>query len=262
MRGGKIVMFDFDGVIADSWCAQRAAFVGVLREHGLHDFATSATFRDLLESNWFEALLRAGVPASAVADIERAFGAGPAPELFPGIAVVVERLARAYPVIVVTSSATTTVERYLRDRAVRGVREVIGGDVDASKARKIRAVRRRFGEALEAWYVCDTVGDVVEARVAGAAVVGVSWGWHGEERLLRAAPDRIARRPSDLLDLRRGLSRPVRGLAGAAPGEGFSACARRGAAGRGGATIAPRPHRRPPVAAPRPGRAPGARPGP
>jgi phosphoglycolate phosphatase len=201
MRGGKIVMFDFDGVIADSWCAQRAAFVGVLREHGLHDFATSATFRDLLESNWFEALLRAGVSATVVDDVERAFGATPVPELFPGIGEVIERLAQAFPVIVVTSSATAKVERSLRDRGVRGVREVIGGDVDTSKARKIRAVRRRFGEALEAWYVCDTVGDVAEARAAGAAVVGVSWGWHGEERLLRTAPDRIARRPSELLDL-------------------------------------------------------------
>jgi phosphoglycolate phosphatase len=201
MPASKIVMFDFDGVIADSWSAQRAAFVGALRGHGLHDFATSATFRDLLESNWFEALLRAGVPATVVDDIERAFGATPVPELFPGIGEVVERLAQAFPVIVVTSSATAKVERSLRDRGVRGVREVIGGDVEPSKARKIRSVRRRFGESLEAWYVCDTVGDVAEARAAGAAIIGVSWGWHGEERLLRAAPDRIVRRPGELLDL-------------------------------------------------------------
>jgi len=201
MPAGKIVMFDFDGVIADSWSAQRAAFVGALRGHGLHDFATSATFRDLLESNWFEALLRAGVPATVVDDIERAFGATPVPELFPGIGEVVERLAQAFPVVVVTSSATAKVERSLRDRGVRGVREVIGGDVEPSKARKIRSVRRRFGESLEAWYVCDTVGDVTEARAAGAAIIGVSWGWHGEERLLRAAPDRIVRRPGELLDL-------------------------------------------------------------
>ena len=201
MRTGKIVMFDFDGVIADSWRAQSGAFVGVLREHGLHDVATSATFRALLEANWFEALVRTGVPAAVIDDIERAFGETPAPELFPGIGEVIERLALTYPVIVVTSSATTKVERALRDRGVRGVREVIGGDVDPSKARKIRSVRRRLGESLEAWYVCDTVGDVAEAREAGASIVGVSWGWHGEERLLRARPDRMARHPRELLDL-------------------------------------------------------------
>jgi phosphoglycolate phosphatase len=201
MRSRKLVMFDFDGVIADSWCGQKAAFVGALQAHGLHDFATSATFRDLLESNWFEALAESGVPEHVVADIEQAFADGPTPELFPGMAEVIDRLSRAHPVVVITSSDTADVERILEERQVRGVAEVIGGDVEPSKTLKIESVRRRYGEALEPWYVCDTVGDVAEARAAGAAVVGASWGWHGEERLLHAEPDRMARHPSELLDL-------------------------------------------------------------
>jgi hypothetical protein len=31
--------------------------------------------------------------------------------------------------------------------------------------------------------------------------VGVAWGWHGEERLRRVHPDRMADAPSDRLDL-------------------------------------------------------------
>jgi phosphoglycolate phosphatase len=201
MGSEKIVMFDFDGVIADSWCAQKGAFVDALRSCGLHEIATSATFRDLLDANWFEALLEAGVPEEVVLEIEQGFGAGPTPELFPGMAEVIERLAEAHPVVVITSSDTSDVERILQERQVRGVVEVIGGDVEPSKTRKIRSVRRRFGEHREAWYVCDTTGDVAEAKAAGACTVGASWGWHGEERLLLAGPDRMARRPSDLLDL-------------------------------------------------------------
>ena len=201
MSDDKIVIFDFDGVIADSWCAQRAAFVGALQAHGLHDFATSATFRDLLEANWFEALAGSGVADEVIVDIERGFRDLPVPDFFPGMDEVLERLARAYPVVVVTSSSTADVERVLEQRDIRGVREVIGGDVEPSKVRKIRSVRRRFGEHLEAWYICDTVGDVLEAHEAGATVIGAGWGWHGEERLRRAGPDHIARRPHDLLDL-------------------------------------------------------------
>lgn len=199
--GEKIVMFDFDGVIADSWCAQKGAFVGALRDHGLHDFATSATFRDLLDDNWFEALRDSGVSEEVVLQIEEGFGATPTPELFPGMAEVIERLAEAHPVIVITSSDTEDVRRILDERDVRGVLEVIGGDVEPSKTRKIRSVRRRFGESREAWYVGDTTGDVLEAREAGAVTVGAAWGWHGEERLLRVGPDHVARHPSDLLDL-------------------------------------------------------------
>jgi phosphoglycolate phosphatase len=193
-------MFDFDGVIADSWCAQQPVFVETLREHGLHDYATSATLCDLLDSNWFEALSDAGVPEHVIAAMDESWDAL-TPELFPGMPEVIERLAQAHVVLVITSAATGSVRRVLEEHGVCGVTEVIGGDVEPSKTTKMRSARERYGEALEPWYVCDTVGDVVEAKAAGAAVVGTAWGWHGEERLLRSDPDWIARHPQDLLDL-------------------------------------------------------------
>jgi len=200
-RHDKLIMFDFDGVIADSLRDQSRAFVSTLHAHGLDALATPSTFLDFTEHNWFAAVAAAGLPREVVREVEDAFTAAPSPELFPEMAQVVERLGAAHPVFVVTSSRTADVEAILDAHGVRGVTEVLGGDVEPSKTRKIRAVRRRFGEDVPAWYVCDTVGDVHEARAAGAVTVGVAWGWHGEERLLRASPDVMARRPSDLLDL-------------------------------------------------------------
>jgi phosphoglycolate phosphatase len=198
---GKLIMFDFDGVIADSLDRQSRAFVDTLREQGFEELATRSTFLDFTETNWFEALAAAEVPEHVISEIENAFGAAPSPGLFPGMAEVIERLAAADPVIVITSSRTSIVEGILAEHGVRGVARVMGGDDEPSKTLKIRAVRREYGESLAAWYVCDTVGDVHEARDAGATTVGVAWGWHGEERLRRARPDHIARRPSDLVDL-------------------------------------------------------------
>ena len=197
----KLIMFDFDGVIADSLDAQSRAFVETMTVRGLHGLATRAQFLDFTEANWFAALAEAGVPADVVAEVEDAIGAVPSPDLFPDMAAVIERLAAANPVVVITSSRTAVVEGILAERGVRGVADVIGGDQEESKTRKIRSARSRFGESLTAWYVCDTVGDVVEAREAGAHTVGVAWGWHGEQRLLHAAPDLIAQTPGDLLDL-------------------------------------------------------------
>ena len=201
MAQSKLIMFDFDGVIADSLDEQCRACVETLRARGFHDLATRAQFLDFTEVNWFAALADAGVPEDVVEELEDAFGAAPSPELFPEMAAVIERLAAAHPVIVITSSRTSVVEGILAEHGVRGVVEVIGGEQEASKTIKIRAVRRRFGEALPAWYVCDTVGDVLEARETGVVTVGVGWGWHGVERLRRVAPDHIAHAPSDLLDL-------------------------------------------------------------
>jgi phosphoglycolate phosphatase len=196
----SLIMFDFDGVIADSLEDQCRAFVETLQANGFEHLATPSCFLDLTETNWFEALAEAGVPEDVVAEIEDAFGDAPSPELFPGMAEVMGRLAAAYPVVVVTSSRAAVVKRILDEHGVR-VFEILGSEHEASKTRKISSVRRRFGESRAAWYVCDTVGDVLEARAAGATTVGVAWGWHGEDRLLRAAPDVIARTPRDLLDL-------------------------------------------------------------
>ncbi len=194
-------MFDFDGVIADSLDDQCRACVETLRARGYADLATRARFLEFTETNWFAALAKAGVPRDVVNEVEEAFGAAPSPDLFPEMAAVIERLAAAHPVVVITSSRTSVVEAILAEHGVRGVAEVIGGEQETSKTRKIRCVRDRFGAELHAWYVCDTVGDVLEARAAGARTVGVAWGWHGEERLSRVGPDRIAYTPSDLLDL-------------------------------------------------------------
>ena len=147
--------------------------------------ATPGQFLDFLETNWFAALDAAGVPAGVAAQLEDSFSDLPSPELFPGMAAVVERLAAAHTVLVITSSRTDDVERILEEHGVRGVAEVIGGDQEASKTHRIRAARERFGRARPAWYVGDTVGDILEAREAGVCTVGAAWGWHGPERLGR-----------------------------------------------------------------------------
>ena len=201
MAQSKLIMFDFDGVIADSLAHQSRACVETLRAKGFADLATPEQFLEFTESNWFEALAAADVPSSVVAELEEAFSALPSPDLFPEMATVIERLAAAHPVIVITSSRTSVVKRVLAEHGVHGVAEVIGGDKDASKTRKIADARRRFGRSLPAWYVGDTVGDILEAREAGVGTVGVAWGWHGVARLRRANPDHLAHTPGDLLGL-------------------------------------------------------------
>ena len=50
-------------------------------------------------------------------------------------------------------------------------------------------------------YVGDSTGDVAVARNAGTYAVGVTWGYHGAERLRAAAADLVIDDPRALLDL-------------------------------------------------------------
>ena len=85
------------------------------------------------------ALAAAGVPEDVVQELEDAFGAVPSPDLFPEMAAVMERLAAAHPVVVITSSRTSVVGGILAEHGVRGVVEVLGDEQKASKTRKIRS---------------------------------------------------------------------------------------------------------------------------
>ena len=196
-----LLMFDFDGVIVDSLDEQCRAYTATMRARGLPHLASREQFLAFTEDNWFAALADAGVPAATVTAVEDAIAATPSPPLFDGIAPVLEELARTNAVLVISSSRTSVISRVLREHGVRGPCEVLGGDAEPSKVHKIREARARHGGALPAWYVGDTVGDIREARAAGVGTIGAAWGWHGQERLRRADPDRMALTPAHLLQL-------------------------------------------------------------
>ncbi len=197
-------MLDFDGVIADSLAVTAAAQVAVMTAHGLPRLASAEALLRMVEANWFAALRAEGVPAAVGHEIDDSVAAalaagefGP----FADIPRVVGRLGARHDVLVVTSNRVDVVEPFLARYGITGVAGVLGNEVAASKVEKIDLARRRHGGADGGWYVGDTVGDIVEARAAGARSIAAAWGWHSRARLAAARPDHIAATPGDLLTL-------------------------------------------------------------
>ena len=120
---------------------------------------------------------------------------------FPLVPQVIEDLATARSVVIVTSSPTEVVEGWLRAHEVPGMAEVAGAETARSKVEKIDALLARFPGQEVYWYVGDTAGDIREAREAGVAPLGVSWGWHEPEMLMEAGAKRIAFSPAELLTI-------------------------------------------------------------
>jgi phosphoglycolate phosphatase len=52
----------------------------------------------------------------------------------------------------------------------------------------------------------DTSYDMVMAKAAGLAAIGVGWGYHAPEELLEAGADFIAERPADILTYMKALA--------------------------------------------------------
>jgi phosphoglycolate phosphatase-like HAD superfamily hydrolase len=112
---------------------------------------------------------------------------------------VLTDLAEARHLVIVSSNAGDVVELFFKRHGIHGVAEVAGAETGHSKVAKIEALIARFPEQATYWFVGDTVGDMREARLAGATPLGVAWGWHSREQLEDAGAERIAETPADLL---------------------------------------------------------------
>ena len=178
----KIVLFDFDGVIADTFdiCYDIVA--------GTHRSLTKDEFRGFFEGNIYEAeekLIKEGKFPN-----EEEFFAKYTPQVLEmrpieGIPEVLEKLKEAYQLVVVSSTITSPIQRYLEKYdLVRHFDWIMGGDVHKSKTVKIKMVLAKYKVKPEdCVIITDTLGDAKEAAKCNVKSIGVTWGYHERERL-------------------------------------------------------------------------------
>jgi phosphoglycolate phosphatase len=197
-----LLLFDFDGVIADSFAAFFEAFTGVCTEMGFKRLNSKEALLKLFDGNVVHQLWKVGFPFWRIKSLARRFEPRiaaanlkilPFPEM-PGL---LNELAAAHPTYVVSSNASSHVETFCARFAIAGIRDVIGADKETSKVKKIRSVWKRYPNHVP-YYVGDTKGDMIEGRKAGVKTVAAAWGWHPSSRLMEGKPDFLAETPHDL----------------------------------------------------------------
>lgn len=198
----RVIAFDFDGVIADSLDAYFPVFQACCAELGFSGPTTLDAFLDVFDTNAVKGLLRGGVPFYKL----RRLGKALTPRVvalndhvspFPGIPALVMALQEMHPIYVVTSNMTDATAQFMERNGMHGLEDVVGADRVASKVKKLRRIRKRHATS-EIWYVGDTLGDMIEARQAGAISVAACWGWHSRERLQRGNPEHLVESPAAL----------------------------------------------------------------
>jgi phosphoglycolate phosphatase len=193
----RLVIFDFDGTLADSF----AWFTGALNEaalrHGLAPIAPWEIERARgLEGR--ELLRHLRVPIWKVprlaAHMRRAMAAARAPvALFPGVDALLRRLEeRGVALAIVSSNSEANVRRILGPENAARVRHLACGAPVLGKARRFRRVVRDSGVPRgEVLCVGDEQRDLHAARAAGLAFGAVSWGFATLEALLALGPDEV-----------------------------------------------------------------------
>lgn len=202
----NVLIFDYDGVIVDSFEIFMDNFIEACKKEGWPSIATKDDFLSLFENNMYESMFAIGMTKEEIlrivyrmrdALIENQDKMKP----FTGIADVLGVLSKENMLFIVTSNETQVVEKYLKSQNLFGFfKEIYGSDTGASKIEKILKIKEK-NPGFNYFYIGDTKGDILEGKKSGVKTVAVVWGWHEKEQLEKVSPDFLIHAPSDLFKI-------------------------------------------------------------
>jgi phosphoglycolate phosphatase len=202
----KLFLFDFDGVLVDPLGLYEKSVNVCLERIGKPRIASREEFLDLFEENFYGAIAKRGVDVDefmlafkAVTPTLDYSLARPFSDLIP----VLAELKKRHGLVIISSNSSFAIRLMLAKFGFDPYfDDVLGADFNFSKIEKILYAKGHYGtNGGHTFYVCDTAGDVREAREAGVKTVAVTWGWHPRKRLQRARPDAMIETPEGLLAL-------------------------------------------------------------
>lgn len=202
-----MVVFDFDGTLADSYAwlvgalnrlAPRYGFRTVRPEDEpqLRRLGAAAILQRLQLARWKRPLVARSLRRLMAREIEQI-------ALFPNVDRLLNELADcAVPLAIATSNAQRNIARVLGERHLALFEHVECGIGLGGKAARLRALRRRRrlgpGELL---YIGDEVRDLEAARAAHAMSGAVTWGYNHPEALRAQRPDYLFAEPPQIAGL-------------------------------------------------------------
>jgi phosphoglycolate phosphatase len=209
------LIFDFDGVIVDSYAAVTGAINAALVEHGL-GARPPAELRHYIGPPTFSSFAElTGAPAGSptveriVATYRRHYDAVYLAQttVIEGIVPVLETLSERFPLALATSKSVLFTQPLLDALSLAGLfTHVAAAAADDASDDKTAIVGRAL-EALAALgrarpaMVGDRSFDVEAAHAHGLLAIGVTWGIGSAGELRDAGADVLISQPSELLEL-------------------------------------------------------------
>lgn len=205
----QVVIFDFDGVIADSLPVVEKAARKVFQRK---KYPLPAISRDdslwhiLMKEMNLNTLQRLRLIKAMKKEISKQREDIP---VFQGMRELFEELARQYKVIILSSNSQETISALFKKNNFPEL-EIIS---DSSLFGKDKVLKRVFKKyhltPTEAIYIGDEIRDVEACKRVNVEMIAVTWGYNSEKALRKAGASEIARTPEEILKF---VQRPLRTL--------------------------------------------------
>lgn len=206
----KLIMFDFDGTIADSMTMTYHIYKDMALKYGM-PVLTKDELVEYKKLPLKERLNKQGIPFYMVPKLlseSQAFQKKYEEEatLFEGMKEVLDSLSETYELVILSSNHKKFIKRFLKRHALTHFKKVYGKAALFGKAGVIKKVLKKLGyKKLQAIYIGDETRDIIACNEIGIDIISVSWGFDDISLLKSESAKMIATSPKEILEYVKSL---------------------------------------------------------
>lgn len=202
----KVIIFDFDGTIADTFDAVLRITNRIASELG-HQPPTQADVVRLRNLDSRQIIKQSGIPLFRLPLLMKQLKTELGQEIqhlkpIAGMKeAIIELGRRGHALGIVTSNSQDNVSRFLVHNGLEHqFGFVYSGTTLFGKARVLNQIlKQRQLKAQDVVYVGDETRDIEAAKRINIRVIAVSWGFNTAEALIKQQPDHLVQSPNDLV---------------------------------------------------------------
>lgn len=199
-----LIIFDFDGVIADSLHYIRLVLNSLADKYGFRKIDSDEHYADLINGNVLEVVKKLRIKKLQLPmvfldykrlmkkEIEKV-------RIYRGMEQVLKRLSEEHELAIVSSNHKDVIEKVLEHNNLSGIfDQILGLEFSFHKSEKLRHLTKKKSDCV---FITDTVGDVRDAKEVKIKTIGVAWGYHSWSEDDDIKPEIIVRKPKELMDM-------------------------------------------------------------
>ena len=209
IKNKHLIIFDFDGVLADSFDTFYLLIKAGMRQVGL-SFRPDQ-YRDLFVGNvhqGFKDFINNKKKYLAFSEFRKTnydkyyYAKNSQVKLFLGTSKFLKKISKDYILTIASSSREDNIKNLLEQNGIKNLFDLILADSATSKAGMIKEILNKFKTTpKKTIMITDTVGDLKVAKKFGLKTIAITWGFHSPELLRTTEPDYIIKNFKELQHL-------------------------------------------------------------
>ncbi len=202
----KLLIFDYDGVLFDTKKIAYNLVKKSCEKYCRFSIKDEHEFMEIYKSNFYEAMRKKGATKNSLEKIKKyaiSVLSRKKLHIHPGIKSIIKKISETHTLAVVSSNYDDVMRKNLERNGILGnFHYIFGTEEGENKQKKIKKIIKKVkASSTEAVFITDTVGDIKEAKKAKIKTMSVTWGFHTKKMLLKAKPDFVVEKPSQMLEV-------------------------------------------------------------